>query len=322
VKILFTADWHIKLGQKNVPVEWQKNRFLMFFNQLNDIIRQHNIKMLILGGDTFDRLPTIEELELYFQFLSMIDKNVDIIIYSGNHEAVKKNTTFLTNLKLVTESINVSAKIIDDFYSTGEFDIIPYNRLKEYTPQDIDFHNRLLFTHVRGEIPPHVKPEVPLELFDRWELVLAGDLHSFSNSQRNILYPGSPITTSFHRREVDTGVLIIDADTLDYRWEKLNLPQLIRLTVTDPSQMVKTDFHHTIYELEGDIQELAKVTESELLDKKIVFKENPSALSFSKDMSIEGELELYLESILKLDKHKIEKVLKEYNDSIKDSRVE
>ena len=35
--ILFTADWHIKLGQKNVPKDWAINRYRMFFSQLADI---------------------------------------------------------------------------------------------------------------------------------------------------------------------------------------------------------------------------------------------------------------------------------------------
>ena len=46
------------------------------------------------------------------------------------------------------------------------------------------------------------------------------------------------------------------------------LPQLIRKTVTKAEDMVPTTYHHTIYEIEGDIQELAAVENSELLDKK------------------------------------------------------
>jgi len=41
----------------------------------------------------------------------------------------------------------------------------------------------------------------------------------------------------------------------------LNLPQLIRKTVQSPEDMIPTDYHHTIYEIEGDIQELANVEE-------------------------------------------------------------
>ena len=35
--ILFTADWHIKLGQKNVPVQWATNRYNKFFEQVHEI---------------------------------------------------------------------------------------------------------------------------------------------------------------------------------------------------------------------------------------------------------------------------------------------
>ena len=67
-----------------------------------------------------------------------------------------------------------------------------------------------LFTHVRGEIPPHVKPEVELDRFEDFPVVFAGDLHAHSNTQKNIVYPGSPMTTSFHRKEVKTGYILIN----------------------------------------------------------------------------------------------------------------
>ena len=61
--ILFTADWHIKLGQKNVPVKWATNRYQMFFDQVYAL--EKDCDMHIIGGDLFDRLPNMEELELY-----------------------------------------------------------------------------------------------------------------------------------------------------------------------------------------------------------------------------------------------------------------
>ena len=68
--ILFTADWHIKLGQKNVPVTWAKKRYQSFFEQISEQEKQCN--MHIIGGDLFDRLPTMEELELYFSFIRKV----------------------------------------------------------------------------------------------------------------------------------------------------------------------------------------------------------------------------------------------------------
>ena len=315
MKILFTADWHIKLGQKNVPVEWAKNRYYGLFSEVRRLARERLVDYIVIGGDIFDKLPSIEELELYFDLVRDLD--VPTLIYSGNHEAVKKSTTFLTQLAKVTFAINKNVEIIDDFYSNGKFDIIPYNKLKEWAENPdntfVSLHGRILMTHVRGEIPPHVKPEVDLDLFKPWKMVLAGDLHSYENSQRNILYPGSPVTTSFHRSEVDTGVLVVDTDSLDYEWVKLNLPQLLKKTVKAGEPMPPTEFHHTIYEVEGNMADLANLS-SELLDKKIVKKASDTTLILENNMTLEDEVHEYLKYILNLDDKTIAEVMTEFQN--------
>ena len=314
MKILFTADVHIKLGQKNVPVDWAKARYEKMMDQLWEL--QERCDIFIVGGDIFDKLPNMEELEVYFDFVASC--KIPTIIYSGNHEAVKKNTTFLTNLKQVTSKINELVTIVDDYYSKDGIDIIPYNRLKEWE-KDPDntfysLHNRILCTHVRGEIPPHVKPEVDLEIFSKWNLVLAGDLHSYDNSQRNILYPGSPVTTSFHRGHVDTGVLIVDTDTLEHVWEKIEVPQLIRKTIKAGEAMNPTDYHHTIYEVEGEMSELSGVEDNALIDKKIVKRETDVSLILSPDLTLGEEVGEYLRYILQLNEPSVEKALKELSN--------
>jgi DNA repair exonuclease SbcCD nuclease subunit len=312
VKILFTADLHIKLGQKNVPVPWAKNRYHLLFDELEELQQQADI--VVLGGDIFDRLPSMEELELYFDLINRFI--IPTFIYSGNHEALKKGTTFLTNLKKVSKSVNKNITIIDDFFTYEGVDFIPYNKLKEYHPADIDFHSDILCTHVRGDIPPHVKAEVPLELFDRWKIVLSGDLHSYANSQRNILYPGSPVTTSFHRSLVDTGVIIFDTSTLVHVWTKLNLPQLIRKTIKAGDPMPATDLHHTIYEIEGDMSELSNIENSDLIDKKVVKRDIDTTLILAPTMSLTEEVEEYLRYVLQLNDASVHSVLKELSNHI------
>lgn len=314
MKLLFTADIHLKLGQKNVPIDWAKNRYEILMDRLWDL--QESCDLFIVGGDVFDKLPNMEELEIYFDFVASC--KIPTVIYSGNHEAVKKNTTFLTNLKEVTNKINNLVTVVDDFWSNGTIDIIPYNKLKEWEKDPdntfVSLHNRILCTHVRGEIPPHVKPEIDLELLDKWRLVLAGDLHSYDNSQRNILYPGSPVTTSFHRSLVDTGVLIVDTDSLEHTWKKIEVPQLIRKTIIAGQPMPPTDYHHTIYEVEGDMTELEQVEDSHLIDKKVVKRDTDTALILDPEMTLEQEVDEYVRYILGLNEDSIKKVLLEFNN--------
>lgn len=310
--ILFTADWHIKLGQKNVPVSWALNRYNLFFEQV--YILEKDCSMHIIGGDLFDRLPNMEELELYFKFIRGV--TIPTIIYDGNHEATKKNKTFFTQLKQVTRDINPLVTIIDVSYVDEDlgYGILPYADLHRKDSIEQFNTDQPLFTHVRGEIPPHVKPEVSLERFKPFPVVFSGDLHSHSNSQLNIIYPGSPMTTSFHRSEVKTGYLIIDASDWTWNWEAFNLPQLLRKTVSNQYDMIPTEYHHTIYEVEGDMQELAGVRNSELLDKKVVKRKSEASLIIDKDMSVQDELVEYLTYILELPETAIPDIIGTYND--------
>ena len=316
--ILFTADWHIKLGQKNVPISWACTRYKLFFQQVEDAIFTHNCNMHIIGGDLFDRVPSMDELTLYFDFVK--DCSIPTIIFDGNHEATKKNTTFFSNLKRVTSEINPLVTVIDETYYHQDWAILPYADLhKKGSIEDIDDVD-YIFTHVRGEIPPHVVPEVDLSRFDRFKTVFAGDLHAHSNTQRNIVYPGSPMTTSFHRNEVETGFIVIQ-DDWTWEWFAFDLPQLIRKTVTNPKDMIQTDWHHTIYEIEGDVADLTGVANSELLDKKVIKRKTEATLMLGNEMTIEEELNEYLSYILELEEQKTKKILGVFSDYSKEISV-
>jgi DNA repair exonuclease SbcCD nuclease subunit len=317
MKVLFTADIHIKLGQKNVPVDWAKNRYDLLWKEFERC--QEQAEVFVIGGDVFDKLPNMEELEVYFDLINHC--TIPTIIYSGNHEAIKKNTTFMSNLAKATNKMNRNVIVIDDYYSDYGIECVPYNKLKEFEQGKHPWPEggSILCTHVRGEIPPHVHPEVDLDIFKDWDLVLAGDLHSYENSQRNILYPGSPVTTSFHRHSVDTGVILLDNDTLDHTWIKLKVPQLIRKTVGVNDPKPPTDYDHTIYQVEGDLQELGELEDSDLIDRKVLKRETDTALLLDKDMTLNEEVSEYLRYILQLPEPTIELALQElqnYADKI------
>ena len=313
--ILFTADWHIKLGQKNVPLPWACSRYKMFFEAIQDL--EPNFSMHIIGGDLFDRVPSMDEITLYFDFIKGV--TIPTIIFDGNHEATKKNKTFFSNLKRATSDVNPLVEIVD---KTTEYDwgtILPYADLHKKDSIEKCNPNKPLYTHVRGEIPPHVTPEVDLDRFNPFPVVFAGDLHSHSNTQRNIVYPGSPMTTSFHRDLVTTGFLIIHDDN-SWTWDTFELPQLLRKTVTTESEMLPTMFHHTIYEIEGDVADLANVKNSELLDKKVVKRSSEATLNL-KEMTIDEELVEYMSAILNLNDNKIKQIMGVFNDYSKNATM-
>jgi len=316
MKILFTADWHIKLGQKNVPKEWQKARYLELFKRLETL--QSSADIMVIGGDIFDKMPSLEELSLFFSFLGYV--NLTTFIFDGNHEATKKGKTFLSELTNIAATANSSVHILTDNFKYENVDFIPYTNIKNFNPDN--FTGNILCTHVRGDIPPHVKAEIDLSKLDRWDVVLAGDLHAYSNSQRNILYPGSPLSTSFHRNPITNGVILFDTETLEHEWIDLKLPQLIRKKVELEEEMVQTNPDHTVYELVGNVKTLSTVdTSNELLDKKIVDKNEATSLSF-KGKSIGEEIRYYIEHILKIEGETLDMIMESYYDTIREDDLE
>jgi len=275
---------------------------------------QERADLVVVGGDVFDKVPNTEELELYFELVASFKKPT--LIYSGNHEAIKKDTTFLTHLARATYKVNPLVTVVDDYYTLlgGNIDIVPYNRLKHFVDNydDLNFQGKILCTHVRAEIPPHVKPEIPLNLLDRWQIVLAGDLHSYENSQRNILYPGSPYVTSFHRDRVSTGAILLDYDDLTHEWLRFDLPQLIKKTIRAGEPAEATDFDHTVYEVEGDMQELQGLADSELIASKVINRNTDSALILTPEMTLTEEVRDYLTYILELPEATVESVVLEF----------
>lgn len=307
MKILFIADKHFKLGQKNVPKDWQINRFLQLAHQVVDIYDSQGCDLIIDGGDVFDtNKPTSDEIDLAVEFFTIL-KGRPTILYTGNHEMLNKKYSALYNFTSMFREISKDFTVITEPFRSPEFDIIDYTELhkKEWEPAQ----SKLCFTHVRGAIPPHVVPEIDLTRFVKhgYSMVVAGDLHSYQNSQdingTPLLYPGSPLTTSFHREitKNTNGVFIIDTDTLKVEWVELgHLPQLITKTISVGDEMVKDPYHHVMYELEGDIRELKSVENSELLKKKINrFVATEATLNLS-DKSLIEELNVMWKDVYKL----------------------
>lgn len=315
--ILFTADWHIDLRHKKIPQDWNIERYRSLIRQVAEI--EHDLH--IIGGDLFDRLPNMEELSLYFELVKAATKRT--LIYSGNHEASKKGETFFKFLAEATRLVNPLVSVVLGIWElvpNEEFPdisgtIVPYEFISKRSNWEQLDTSKPVFTHVRGAIEPHVKPEIPLGWLSEFPVVFAGDLHSHSNSQANIIYPGEPMTTSFHRSRKETGYLLIDG--VDWQWRAFKIPQLIRKTVSDSSEIIPTEYDYTIYELTGDLEGLTKVDNSiEVLDKKIIRRSSDTTLLLDPDMTLAQELQEYLVFILDLPDNKVASILGVFNDHI------
>ena len=301
IKILHSADWHINLHKKKVPYEWQANRFRLFFEEIHKLEKECDVH--ILAGDVFDRKPEPDEVCLFLRFANSV--TIPTYIIPGNHEATRKGKTFLehfheqhaitnSNVVLITE--NKREEVRGQGFCFFPYGEMQTDNLPKYEEGDV------LVAHIRGEVPPHITPEYDFEKLRPWQLILLGDIHF---NHRYLGYPayysGSPMNVTFDRDATKKyGVNIIDF--IDHQnhsvdFKVLDLPKLVRKTVEVDDKLVEDTYHHTIYEVTGNLDELSKIKDSKLLDKKIAHKPNEDSKLDLKDKTIVEELSLYLEHI-------------------------
>ena len=87
MRILHTADWHI--GQRLYERQ-RLDEHELFLTWLLQIIKEHNVDLLLVSGDIFDTsLPSAEATNLYYKFLYNLYKNTSTytIIIAGNHDS-------------------------------------------------------------------------------------------------------------------------------------------------------------------------------------------------------------------------------------------
>ena len=300
-RIICSADWHINLHKKKVPYDWQVGRFKSMFRKL--IALEQSCDVHIIAGDIFDKKPEPDEICLFLSYINSV--TIPTYIIPGNHEATRKGESFFEhfnednaikneNVHLFTRNGRATVgKTSFQFYPYGEMQL---DNLPTYVEGDI------LVTHIRGEVPPHITPEYDFSRLAPWGLCLLGDLHfNHRYGDTNCYYPGSPLNTTFDRDENrEYGVDIYDVtDSRNYTREfyDLKLPKLLRRKIAVGEEMRGDDYDHVVYEVTGSLDQLAKMENSALLDKKMVEKPAEEATLDLKNKSIYEELEIYLQHI-------------------------
>lgn len=269
----------------------------------------------VIAGDLFDKEPDTDEICLVLSYLNAVQ--IPTLIIPGNHEATTRGRTFWEHFKLentiTNPNVHIYTENANEVHAGQRFCFFPYgsvqtNKLPDY------YEDAILVTHIRGEVPPHITAEYDFEKIRPWKLTLLGDLH-FRHRYRdfNVYYPGSPLNTTFDRDDSrEYGVDIIELESIDnynVRFHNLDLPKLIRRTVSVGTLMKADPFHHVIYEVTGSIDELAKVEKSELLDKKMVDKPAGDSVLDLKDKTVIEELAIWLDHVKVAEK---DTVLEEY----------
>jgi hypothetical protein len=162
IKILSSADWHVNLHRKKIPVAWQMKRFQLLFDKLLHL--EESCDVHVIAGDLFDKEPDPDEICLVLSYLNSVQKPT--IVVPGNHEATTRGRTFWEHFKLENTIKNSLVHILTEnericlagqWFSAFPYSSVQTDKLPQHIPGDI------LVTHIRGEVPPHITAEYDFE---------------------------------------------------------------------------------------------------------------------------------------------------------------
>lgn len=260
--------------KKDVPKEWQLNRYNLLFNTITDLCHEHNAH-LIIAGDLFEKSkPSLEEQRLAFVFFrSLKQAGIKCLLISGNHETLANGLDTFHYLDMGKDrTIDVHYAPVPWYWQldserTG-FTFVNHCNLNDEANKGNVFpkgYRKILISHFRCNINQFIKEEVDVEkLLQPHDLCIAGDIHQKLQYGDKLYYTGQPINKEFEVKP-DNGVILLTIDVAGYQLERINLelPALRKVVCTAaeyPPKMNDKDFYKV--EVTGSITELRLVTET------------------------------------------------------------
>ena len=135
MRILHTADWHLGKTFRSISLLEDQRHVL---EQIFDAIVKHNIQVLIVAGDIYDKpSPAEAAVALFSSFVERVYEETDtaIIIIAGNHDSGQRIGAFTKlydrNRILIRGTLEREEKplVLEDEHGSVAFSALPYGEI-------------------------------------------------------------------------------------------------------------------------------------------------------------------------------------------------
>lgn len=317
MKFIFTADWHIKTKFKEVPLHWLADRYIETLHWLEDVRKEHDVDALVVGGDIFDKVPSVFDVALFVSLFHVTNFE-EYVIYPGNHEMLNKKKSFYETIHKLLVPYDQVTLIYDEQDYWEDWQVIPYPIIKDIT------------TPLSGKVMSHVRAasdrglyaaEIDFSIFEQTKVTLLGDIHDHRHLSDigNIWYPGAPYDTSFSTLPLrDKYVLIVDDDgTVSPLKRNDKFRRLVKVQTTKDEYLAvkeKVERSKHFYDIEiivDSIDELRSV--EDLKVKKTLSIDRENVLLQDADTE-EDQIFQYLTGMLNMEEPEAIKTISVYKD--------
>mgnify|MGYP003151633185 CR=1 FL=1 len=211
MKYLLTGDFHVKKGITT-------NIILDYLDYLRGYCKENDISNIIIMGDIFDKSSNIKNeafVPLFMKFFQMKEEGITFTFLLGNHDIYNvNNDSIVETFKPLGHVVKESE--YDE--GRGKFNFLSYTKKEE----DVQNHEGILFTHIpiadfNFDNAYHSTEKLAFKknTFSEYSLVFTGHFHRFQ-TQRNIVYVGSPIQLNYGEMGINKGFVVLESD--DESW--------------------------------------------------------------------------------------------------------
>lgn len=246
MKILHISDLHLGKRVHGFSMEEEQAHML---KQVLAIISDHQVEMLLISGDIYDRsVPSESATHMLDSFLEqLVEQNIVVCMISGNHDSAMRlqyGSSFFERSQIYISSV-YDGNIEQVHYHNVDLFLIPFIKpvmvrpffpdreivtyedamkavLSTITFDPKTFHIALVHQFISGSKTCDSEQkniggldEIPASLFEEFDYVALGHLHSYQRVAENMVYCGTLLKYSVDEiKQEKRAVLLTIDDTI------------------------------------------------------------------------------------------------------------
>lgn len=273
MKLTLISDIH--LGVKNNSEDFLNDIKKFFATDLCDVIEKENSDYLVIAGDLFDNMQTINILVKYTA-IEIINnllnkfKTLKIIILIGNHDVYYKNTLEVTSVGMFVKfdpRVEVVTQIKKFSFGDCKAVLVPWlieggrnkaifdkiiQKYKDTNEKQFDLcighFNTIGFEVVRGVVSKH---GYEVNDFKAFETVFSGHYH-IRNKKDNFQYLGCPYEITWNDWGDKKGITVFDTDTKQttfYENTTSSKHIVVKLSLLESGKITEEDLKNKVIRL-------------------------------------------------------------------------
>lgn len=197
-KIIILGDTHLGASKSSDKLH---DYFEKFYSFMFSYMNQHGIEQIVQTGDLYDYRREVHFNTIYRSNQYLFSKTKNLIIISGNHDCLYKNTNKVNSVRSLRNNDSTIIDLVPETYTVGGADIDFYPWINE---TNIEMCFQFASTSTSKWAVGHFEfANFPLypgtnadhgmdhKLFSRYDRVFSGHYHTRSEKD-NVMYIGTP----------------------------------------------------------------------------------------------------------------------------------